>query len=101
MSLSQAAKLAAKTTLAATKALLPRNRQARLQFINILLLHDEASGRRCSLSSVGAVSRWADVIFAARMLTEADSKDVQEWMLRTNFENMRDWFSFLDIEQSE
>jgi len=101
MSLSQAAKLAAKTTLAATKALIPRNRQARLQFINILLLHDEAK-RTALLAIFGwAFSRWADVIFAARMLTEADSKDVQEWMLRTNFENMRDWFSFLDIEQSE
>jgi hypothetical protein len=48
---------------------------------------------------IGAFSRWAQVIFAARSLTEADSKDVQEWMSRTNFENGRDWFSFLDIER--
>lgn len=50
---------------------------------------------------MAAFSRWAEVIFAARTVTEADLKDVQEWMFRTDFENIRDWFSFLDIERQE
>jgi hypothetical protein len=50
---------------------------------------------------VGAFSRNAETMFAARELTENDLKDIQEWFSPNHVENTRDWFSFLGIPRRE
>ena len=62
---------------------------------------DEILATAVKPEMVAAFCRWFETVLAARDVTEDDSEELQEWLQRTNFENMRDWFAFLGLRRGD
>ena len=60
---------------------------------------DEILATAAKPEMVAAFCSRFETVFAARNLMEADMEEVQKWFERTDFENMRDWFAFLDLRR--